>query len=67
MTRLLDVPEAVQLRLHAELAAGGSPELPGAVRASIGIGTTEADIDCLVGALHEAVQTHQPQGAIHGR
>jgi selenocysteine lyase/cysteine desulfurase len=56
MTRLVDVPAAVAERLHAELRAGGTPELPGAVRASIGIGTTAADIDCLVGALHEIVQ-----------
>jgi selenocysteine lyase/cysteine desulfurase len=53
MTRLLGVPEAVAARLHAEVAAGGDPEMPGAVRASIGLGTTEADIDCLVGALQE--------------
>jgi selenocysteine lyase/cysteine desulfurase len=65
MTRLLGVPEPAQARLHAELAAGGSPELPGAVRASIGIGTTEADIDRLVGALREIVRsgptTHHQQ------
>jgi selenocysteine lyase/cysteine desulfurase len=59
MARLLDVPDAVQTRLHAELAAGGSPELPGAVRASIGIGTTEEDLDLLVRALHEAVQSRR--------
>jgi selenocysteine lyase/cysteine desulfurase len=43
----------VATRLHAELQAGGDPELPGAVRASIGLGTTDTDIDCLVGALQE--------------
>jgi selenocysteine lyase/cysteine desulfurase len=53
MTRLLGIPAAVADRLHAELRAGGDPELPGAVRASIGIGTTEADVDALVAALHE--------------
>jgi selenocysteine lyase/cysteine desulfurase len=53
MTRLLNVPEGVATRLHAELQAGGDPELPGAVRASIGLGTTDTDIDCLVGALQE--------------
>jgi selenocysteine lyase/cysteine desulfurase len=57
MTRLLDVPEPVAARLHAELAAGGSPELPGAVRASIGIGTTDADVDRLLDALYEIVQS----------
>jgi selenocysteine lyase/cysteine desulfurase len=53
MTRLLDIPAATAARLHAELQAGGDPELPGAVRASIGVGTTEADIDALVGALQQ--------------
>jgi selenocysteine lyase/cysteine desulfurase len=55
MARLLDIPETLLARLHAELAAGGDPELPGAVRASLGLGTTEADVDALVGALHEVV------------
>jgi selenocysteine lyase/cysteine desulfurase len=55
MTRLLGVPHATAERLHAELKAGGSPELPGAVRASIGLGTTSADIDALVDALYEIV------------
>jgi len=56
MTRLLGIPDAQSDRLHAELRAGGDPELPGAVRASIGLGTTEADVDTLVGALHEVAQ-----------
>jgi selenocysteine lyase/cysteine desulfurase len=56
MTRLLGIPAAEAARLHAELRAGGRPELPGAVRASIGLGTTEADVDTLVTALHEAAQ-----------
>jgi selenocysteine lyase/cysteine desulfurase len=51
MTRLLNISAATAARLHAELEAGGDPELPGAVRASIGLGTTEADVDALVGAL----------------
>jgi selenocysteine lyase/cysteine desulfurase len=53
MARLLDVPEPLMSRLHAELAAGGDPVLPGAVRASLGIGTTAADVDALVAALHQ--------------
>jgi selenocysteine lyase/cysteine desulfurase len=56
MTRLLGVPAAQLDRLHAELRAGGDPELPGAVRASIGLGTTDADVDCLVAALHAVAQ-----------
>ncbi len=56
MTRLLGVPDVTAARLHAELKAGGSPELPGAVRASIGLGTTATDIDRLVEALYEIAQ-----------
>jgi selenocysteine lyase/cysteine desulfurase len=53
MTKLLGVPEATSARLHAELAAGGDPELPGAVRASLGLGNTAEDVDLLVNALQE--------------
>jgi selenocysteine lyase/cysteine desulfurase len=56
MTKLLDVPEATAARLYAELQAGGKPELPGAVRASIGIGTTAADVDRLLEALYAIAQ-----------
>jgi selenocysteine lyase/cysteine desulfurase len=51
MTRLLGVPDAEAARLHAELRAGGHPQLPGAVRASIGLGTTVEDVDRLIAAL----------------
>jgi selenocysteine lyase/cysteine desulfurase len=51
MARLLDLSDEQVGRLHAELKAGGRPPLPGAVRASIGLGTTRADVDRLVGAL----------------
>ena len=53
ITRLLGVPEAEAQWLHDELRDGREPELPGAVRASIGLGTTIADIDALTGALAE--------------
>ena len=53
ITRLLKVPEAEARRLHAELRRGLEPELPGAVRASVGLGTTIADLDALIGALEE--------------
>ena len=39
MTRLLGVPDAEVDRLAAELRAGRRPALPGAVRASVGLGT----------------------------
>jgi selenocysteine lyase/cysteine desulfurase len=53
MARLLGVSDAEAARLGAELRAGRRPPLPGAVRASIGLGTTGEDIDRLTGALQE--------------
>jgi selenocysteine lyase/cysteine desulfurase len=53
ITRLLGVPEAEARRLQDELRRGQEPELPGAVRASIGLGTTIEDIDALTDALDE--------------
>ena len=56
MTRLLGIPDGEARRLSAELRAGGSPPLPGAVRASLGLGTTEDDVDRLTGALEDIVR-----------
>ena len=53
MAHLLGVPDVELGRLYAELRAGGNPPLPGAVRASVGLGTTADDIECLTGALNE--------------
>jgi selenocysteine lyase/cysteine desulfurase len=53
MTELLRVPQAESRRLHAELRAGRHPQLPGAVRASVGLGATVEDVDRLVAALRE--------------
>ena len=52
IARLLGVADAEVERLGRALRAGGRPELPGAVRASLGLGTTQADLDRLVAALH---------------
>jgi Aminotransferase class-V len=57
MTRLLGVPDDELARLARELRAGRRPALPGAVRASLGLGTTRDDIDRLTGALHEIATT----------
>ena len=57
MTRLLDIPDREVERLAAELQAERRPALPGAVRASIGLGTTPCDIDRLIDALHEVAAT----------
>jgi selenocysteine lyase/cysteine desulfurase len=51
MTRLLAVPEPESIRLELELRAGRDPELPGAVRASLGLGSTAEDVDALTAAL----------------
>ena len=60
MTHLLGVPDAESHRLHAELRAGRQPLLPGAVRASLGLGNTVEDVDRLVRALHE-IARHGPR------
>ena len=51
ITELLEIPADEVARLRGELRAGRRPALPGAVRASIGLGTTPADIDRLGDAL----------------
>ena len=57
ITRLLGVPDHQINRLAAELRAGRRPALPGAVRASIGLGTTPHDIDRLIDALRDIADT----------
>jgi selenocysteine lyase/cysteine desulfurase len=59
IAHLLALPEPEMRRYARELGAGGTPQLPGAVRASIGLGTTADDIDRLVGALH-SIARHGP-------
>jgi len=59
MTHLLGVTDDEAHRLRAELEAGGRPAMPGAVRASIGLGTTPEDIDRLTSALDHIVR-HGP-------
>jgi len=52
ITRLLAIPDDEIRGLDAELQAGGTPPLPGAVRASLGLGTTPDEVDQLVDALN---------------
>jgi selenocysteine lyase/cysteine desulfurase len=51
VAHLLEVPEGEVRRLGSELRRGGRPAMPGAVRASVGLGTTPGDVDRLTGAL----------------
>ena len=51
LAHLLGVPANDLDALRAELRSGGRPAVPGAVRASVGLGTTARDVDCLVDAL----------------
>ena len=51
IARLLGVPAAELERLAVSLRSGLRPPLPGAVRASLGLGSSDADVDRLLGAL----------------
>ncbi|WP_298210551.1 aminotransferase class V-fold PLP-dependent enzyme [Ferrimicrobium sp.] len=53
---LLNVSDDQAATFRAELKAGRRPRLPGAVRMSIGIGTTREDIDYLVASLTNIVE-----------
>jgi selenocysteine lyase/cysteine desulfurase len=60
ITELLGVPAGEVDRLRSELQAGRRPPLPGAVRASLGLGTTRADIARLADALAR-IASHGPR------
>jgi selenocysteine lyase/cysteine desulfurase len=60
MVRLLRVADDEVDRLLAETRAGRARRLPGAVRMSIGLGTTPAEIDALADALR-TIATDGPQ------
>jgi selenocysteine lyase/cysteine desulfurase len=53
MVGLLQIDEERDRRLRDELRLGAHPAMPGAVRASIGLGSTSDDLDRLVDALTE--------------
>ena len=63
LARLLGLADREVDRLAAELRAGRRPALPGAVRASLGLGTTLDDIDRLIDALHEIATDGPARGA----
>jgi len=53
IAQLLGLDDAEIARLADELRAGRRPALPGAVRASVGLGTTAGDVELLLDALDE--------------
>jgi selenocysteine lyase/cysteine desulfurase len=57
IARLLDLDPREERRLQAALRAGERPLLPGAVRASLGLGTTPEDVDLLLDALQEIARS----------
>jgi selenocysteine lyase/cysteine desulfurase len=65
ITRLLGIPDDEIDRLATELRAGRRPALPGAVRASLGLGTTPHDIDRLIDALREIADTGPRSRYVH--
>lgn len=52
---LLDIDDEAEAVYRAEMAQHDRRHVPGGVRASLGVYSTEADIDALVGALRELV------------
>jgi len=65
LTHLLGVPREELERLRAEVRAGARVQLPGAVRASFGLGTTAEDVDRLVDALAEIAHSGPRWGYVH--
>ncbi|HLJ68018.1 MAG TPA: aminotransferase class V-fold PLP-dependent enzyme [Chloroflexota bacterium] len=57
LQRLLRYPVDRAAALRREIAAGHRGDVPGAVRMSVGVGSTRQDIDALVGAV-EAISRH---------
>ncbi len=53
LLRLLGIGPAAVAAARAQVLAGDRRDIPGAVRASCGLGTTEADVDALLDALCE--------------
>lgn len=60
MLELLHVDRSAAASIRARMKAGDKLQVPGAVRLSIGLGTTKADIDYLVDAL-KAISAEGPR------
>jgi len=57
LARLLGLDDSEWKRFKAEVIAGDRSRIPGAVRASCGISTTEEDVDALLQAVAEIAET----------
>jgi len=53
MLKLLNVGDAQAAEIRAGIKRGEKYRIPGAVRMSLGIGTTQGDVDYLVASLHQ--------------
>jgi selenocysteine lyase/cysteine desulfurase len=56
LLELLQVPEQESIRLRKEIMAGNDPELPGAVRASLGIYNTDAEVETFLTSVEQIAQ-----------
>jgi selenocysteine lyase/cysteine desulfurase len=53
LLELLQVPEQESIRLRKEIMAGNDPELPGAVRASLGIYNTDSEVETFLTSVEQ--------------
>jgi selenocysteine lyase/cysteine desulfurase len=60
LLRLLDLSPAEVARYRADVLRGDRREIPGAVRASAGLGTTRADVERFLGALRSVLADDPP-------
>ena len=60
LLKLLDLSEEAVHRYRADVLAGDRRVIPGAVRASVGISATDADVDRFVGALRSITESTPP-------
>jgi selenocysteine lyase/cysteine desulfurase len=60
LLRLLDLSPSEVARYRADVLAGDRRDIPGAVRASAGLGTTLADVDRFLGALRSVLADDPP-------
>jgi len=56
MLELLHTEPSAAAAIRQEFRVGGRPRVPGAVRVSLGIGTTRADIDYLLRSLRQIIE-----------